>query len=66
MHKLPLDGYTADRCIARANGLIPPGSHLNHPTTHPGLIMLTIKGPSSRYCDGRNRRSFLKIGGLSF
>ncbi|MEO1530174.1 MAG: DUF1501 domain-containing protein [Planctomycetota bacterium] len=28
--------------------------------------MLTIKGPPSRYCDGRSRRSFLKIGGLSF
>jgi hypothetical protein len=28
--------------------------------------MLTIKGPSTRYCDGQNRRSFLKIGGLSF
>ncbi|MEL6110148.1 MAG: DUF1501 domain-containing protein, partial [Planctomycetota bacterium] len=28
--------------------------------------MLTISGPSSRYCDGRSRRSFLKIGGLSF
>lgn len=28
--------------------------------------MLTIKGPRSRYCDGRDRRSFLKIGGLSF
>ncbi|WP_149499776.1 DUF1501 domain-containing protein [Roseiconus lacunae] len=28
--------------------------------------MLTIKGPASRYCDGRNRRSFLKIGALSF
>ena len=28
--------------------------------------MLTIKGPASRFCDGRNRRSFLKIGALSF
>ncbi|MCC9602529.1 DUF1501 domain-containing protein [Stieleria sp. JC731] len=28
--------------------------------------MLTITGPASRYCDGRNRRSFLKIGALSF
>ena len=29
--------------------------------------MLTIKGPSlGRYCDGKSRRSFLKIGGLSF
>lgn len=29
--------------------------------------MLTIKGPSlGRYCDGKTRRSFLKIGGLSF
>ena len=27
--------------------------------------MLTIKGPASRFCDGRNRRSFLKIGGLA-
>ncbi|MCO8121201.1 DUF1501 domain-containing protein [Stieleria sp. TO1_6] len=27
--------------------------------------MLTIKGPSSRFCDGHSRRSFLKIGGLS-
>jgi hypothetical protein len=28
--------------------------------------MLNILGPSARYCDGINRRSFLKIGALSF
>ncbi len=29
--------------------------------------MLTLWGPggSDRYCDGRSRRSFLKIGGLA-
>jgi hypothetical protein len=27
--------------------------------------MLTVLGPSSRYCDGHSRRSFLKIGGLA-
>jgi hypothetical protein len=26
--------------------------------------MLTILGPSSRYCDGQSRRSFLKVGAL--
>jgi hypothetical protein len=28
--------------------------------------MLSIRGQSSRFCDGVSRRSFLKIGGLSF
>ena len=28
--------------------------------------MLTIQGPSSRYCDGVTRRGFLKIGAFSF
>ncbi|TWT94606.1 DUF1501 domain-containing protein [Stieleria varia] len=28
--------------------------------------MLTLQGSASRFCDGRSRRSFLKIGGLSF
>ncbi len=28
--------------------------------------MLSITGPTSRYCDGLSRRSFLKIGALSF
>ncbi len=28
--------------------------------------MLSIRGPQSRFCDGVSRRSFLKIGGLSF
>lgn len=28
--------------------------------------MLTILGRANRYCDGQSRRSFLKIGGLSF
>src|SRR5262249_54529897 len=28
--------------------------------------MLTISGPTSRYCDGVTRRNFLKIGALSF
>jgi hypothetical protein len=28
--------------------------------------MLTIFGPKSRYCDGITRRSFLKVGALSF
>src|SRR5262245_53419691 len=28
--------------------------------------MLTIAGPSSRYCDGVTRRNFLKLGALSF
>jgi hypothetical protein len=27
--------------------------------------MLTIPGPSSRYCDGMSRRSWLRIGGLA-
>ncbi|QDV38828.1 DUF1501 domain-containing protein [Tautonia plasticadhaerens] len=27
--------------------------------------MMTLGGPSHRYCDGRTRRSFLKIGGLA-
>ena len=27
--------------------------------------MMTLGGPSHRYCDGRSRRSFLKIGGLA-
>ena len=26
--------------------------------------MLTLSGPSSRFCDGLSRRSFLRIGGL--
>ena len=26
--------------------------------------MLTVAGPSSRFCDGLSRRSFLRIGGL--
>src|SRR5437867_162484 len=29
-----------------------------------GVVMLTIWGPSNRYCDGVSRRSFLKIGAL--
>src|SRR5947209_8778106 len=29
-----------------------------------GVAMLTIFGPSNRYCDGVSRRSFLKIGAL--
>ena len=28
--------------------------------------MLTIQGQKSRFCDGISRRSFLKVGGLSF
>ena len=28
--------------------------------------MLTIYGKSRRYCDGLSRRSFLKVGGLTF
>lgn len=27
--------------------------------------MLTLLGPTSPYCDGLSRRTFLKIGGLS-
>ncbi len=26
--------------------------------------MLTVYGPTSRYCDGLSRRSFLKVGAL--
>src|SRR5439155_23070864 len=34
------------------------------PASHQGVVMLTIFGPSNRYCDGVSRRSFLKIGAL--
>src|SRR5271166_3169690 len=37
-----------------------PPNERGHPT------MLTIWGQKSRYCDGVSRRSFLKIGALSF
>src|SRR5438034_1775483 len=45
---------------------MPPQTSGRQPCLPPtkGVVMLTIFGPSNRYCDGVSRRSFLKIGAL--
>src|SRR5947208_1098029 len=55
-------GVTADIRVSLPSGLA--SSH-GEPSSFQECPVLNLLGPSSRFCDGVNRRSFLQIGSLA-